>query len=43
MCHDTSAIGYAMMIGRVMSDNKAMVMMFVVGGGLSRDNGRKYC
>jgi len=42
MCHDTSAIGYAMMIGRVMSDNKAVVMMFVVGGGLSRDNGRKH-
>jgi hypothetical protein len=41
MCHDTSAIGYMMMIGR-MSDNKTMVMMFVVGGGLSRDNGRKY-
>jgi len=43
MCHDTSAIGYAMMSGRVMSDNKAMVMMFVVGGGLSRDNGRSIC
>jgi len=42
MCHDTSAIGYPMMIGRVMSGNKAMVMMFVVAGGLSRDNGRKY-
>jgi hypothetical protein len=42
MCHGTSAIGYAMMIGR-MSDNKTMVMMFVVAGGLSRDNGRKYC